>query len=238
MRGPRPGSGGVDRRRAEVVAGYDAVAALYADHVHDELRHKPFDRDWLDRLAALTVGAGPLCDLGCGAGHVAGYLDAGGAEVFGADLAPTMLREAHRLHPGIRFERQDMLALTIPAGSLGGIVAFYAIVHFSPAQVGTALRECWRALRPGGSLLLAFHVGDGVRHVAEFLGQPVSLDFVFFQPDEVGAHLVAAGFEIAEVTIRDPYPAVEYPSRRAYVLARKPARTGVAGGGDQPAATT
>ena len=38
-----------------------------------------------------------------------------------------------------------------------------------------------------------------------------------------------AGFEEVEVIERDPYPGVEYPSRRAYLFARR-----LAGGGGAP----
>jgi hypothetical protein len=35
-------------------------------------------------------------------------------------------------------------------------------------------------------------------------------------------YLNAAGFEIEETVVRAPYENVEYPSHRAYILARKP----------------
>ena len=50
------------------------------------------------------------------------------------------------------------------------------------------------------------------------------MDFFLFQPSEIRRHLETAGLEIDEVIERDPYPEVEYQSRRAYIFARKPAR--------------
>jgi SAM-dependent methyltransferase len=207
---------------ADVARSYDAVADAYADRFRGELAHKPFDRAWLDRLVDLARGLGPICDLGCGPGHVAAYLRSRGADAFGADLSDEMVRVARRLNPGIRFERQDMLALTLPERSLGAVAAFYAIVHFSLDQAERAFAEVGRVLVPGGHLLVAFHVGDETRHVDELLGRRVSLDFRFFAVDDVLARLEAAGLAIAEVTLRYPYPDVEVATRRAYVLARKP----------------
>ena len=208
--------------RQRIQEGYDAIAEAYADHFSDELAHKPFDSMWLDRFATLTAGT-RVCDLGCGPGQVAAYLHARGADVLGADLSDGMLRQARRLHPSIAFRREDMLALTFANDSLGGIAAFYAIVNLNPDQAEAAFRECRRVLAPGGHLLLAFHVGDETVHVDELLGRPTALDFTFFQPDDVVACLEAAGLDVCDVTLRYPYRDVEYPSRRAYILARKPA---------------
>ena len=202
--------------------GYDAVADAYADHFADELAHKPFDRMWLDRFAALTAGA-PVCDLGCGPGQIAAYLHGRGADVFGADLSEKMVEQARRLYPAIQFRQEDMLALPLADASLGAITLFYAIVNLAPDQVDRAFRECRRVLRPGGYLLVAFHVGDEVRRVDELLGRPVSLEFALFQPDDVVACLEAAGLDVRDVTLRYPYKDIEYPSRRTYVLAQRPA---------------
>jgi SAM-dependent methyltransferase len=73
-----------------------------------------------------------------------------GSTCWGADISEEMLRQARRLHPSIEFRREDMLRLGLDDGSLGGIVAFYAIVNFSADQVDQGLRECRRVLAPGG----------------------------------------------------------------------------------------
>jgi len=205
-----------------VRAGYDAVAREYADRFAGELAHKPLDRDLLARFAADIRGRGPVYDLGCGPGQTTAFLHGCGVDVRGLDLSPGLLAEARRRHPGLEFESGDLLDLPLADSCLAGVVAFYAIVHLSPSGLRRALGEMWRVLRPGGRLLLAFHVGTGSIHVEEFLGRPVSLDFVFFFPQDVTGELVQAGFAAVEVVERDPYPEVEYPSRRAYLFASKP----------------
>ena len=109
---------------------------------------------------------------------------------------------------------------------MAGVVAFYAIVHFSPDQLRRALAEMHRVLRPGGRALLAFHIGRGVVHVDEFLGRAVALDFTFFEPAAVAAELERSGFGAVEVIEREPYPEGEHPTRRAYLFARGPANQG------------
>lgn len=207
----------------QVRAFYDAVAEEYAERFADELRGKPMDRALLERFAADVRGAGPVYDLGCGpGGQTTAFLHALGVEVRGMDLSPAAVAEAARRHPRITFETGDMLAPPLVDGTAAGIVAFYAIVHFSPGQLRTALGEMHRVLRPGAPLLLSFHVGGQVVHVDEMFGRRASVDFLFHPVEEVEAALRGAGFAQVETIAREPYPEVEHPTRRAYVFARRP----------------
>jgi SAM-dependent methyltransferase len=208
----------------DVESGYDAIADEYARRIYDELRHKPRDRELLDRFAESVRDRGMACDLGCGPGQVARYLHERGIQVCGVDLAEGMLQRARQLNPGIDFHRGDMRALPFVENAWAGIAAFYAIVNLSPAEVAQATREIWRVLQPSGQLLMAFHLGEDVAQVADDIwGCGVSLEFTFFRASTVLEYLSEAGFEIDEVIERDPYaPDVEYQSRRAYIFAHKP----------------
>lgn len=207
----------------DLQSGYDRVAEDYAEHFRDELEKKPFDRRMLDWLAEKVGGLGVVCDMGCGPGQVARYLHDRGVKACGVDLSPRMVERARSLHPGVPFRQGDMLALDgVPDDSYGGVAAFYSVIHVPRPSLNGALAELKRVLRPGGVLLLAFHIGREVIHRGEWWGKEVSLDFIFFETGEMKDHLTAAGFELEEVIERDPYPGVEYPSRRAYIFARKP----------------
>src|SRR4029079_4409150 len=144
-------------------ASYDSVADEYTRRIANELEHKPFDRDLLDRFAREGAGRGPVCDLGCGPGHVTRYLHERGVDVFGLDLSPAMVAEAQRLNPGIGFHQGDMRALDAADGKWGGAAAMYSLIHIPRAQVPGVLREVRRVLKPNGLFLLSFHVGSEVR---------------------------------------------------------------------------
>lgn len=206
----------------QISSSYDALAAKYVAHIYHELEHKPLDREWLARFAATVGTPGPICDLGCGPGHVARYLHEQGAQVLGVDLSPRMIELARQLNGGIEFRVGNMAALSVADGSWSGIVAFYSIIHLPRTKIAAVLREFWRVLRPGGEVLLAFHVGDEVRHIDTLWEQQVALDFLFYPRAWIEEQLRAAGFEIAESTERDPYEGVEVATRRAYIRARKP----------------
>ncbi len=207
----------------ELQSSYDRVAENYAVQFQDEMERKPFDRKMLDWLAEKVGELGIICDMGCGPGQIARYLHDRGVNVCGVDLSPEMVRQAERLHPEISFQQGDMLALAgVADNSYGGIAAFYSIVNLPRASVASALQEVRRVLRPGGVLLLAFHIGAGIKHLDEMLDKKVSLDFFFFETAEVKDYLRTAGFALEEAIERDPYTEdVEYQSRRAYIFARK-----------------
>jgi SAM-dependent methyltransferase len=211
----------MEQTSRHIRACYDAVAWEYAERFAGELAHKPLDRELLSRFASEVRGDGEVYDLGCGPGQTTAFLHGCGVNVTGVDLSPNLLGEARQRHPGLKFESGDMLALPRADASLAGVVAFYALVHLAPAGLRRALEEMRRILRPGGRLLLAFHVGEGSIHVDEFLGHAVALDFVLLTPQAVTGELARLGFVAVEVIERDPYPEVEHPSRRAYLLARK-----------------
>jgi ubiquinone/menaquinone biosynthesis C-methylase UbiE len=208
-------------------AGYDRVAAEYARRIYGELAHKPLDRQLLERFADQVRGKGPVCDLGCGPGQIARFLrDQGVVEAFGLDLSPGMIEQAQQLNPDLQFRVGNMRSLPAEENSWAGIAAFYSIIHIAREEVTGVLREWRRVLQPGGVVLLAFHVGDEVIHLDEWMDETVSIDFVFFRRDEMESYLTQAGFEIEESIQRSPYKEVEHPSQRSYIFARNPQEVG------------
>lgn len=198
--------------------GYDAIAQRYADQFLGELAGKPLDRALLDLVATEVGDLGPIADIGCGPGHVARYLHDRGAATIGLDLSPGMIDVAKAAHPGIDFQVADMRALPFPDGVWGGIVALYSIIHVEPTELAAVFREFSRVLRPGGTVLISFHIGDERRHVEEMLGSAVDLDFQFYRRGFVADGLEEAGLAVSAYIERQPYPH-EVSTVRGYLLA-------------------
>jgi SAM-dependent methyltransferase len=179
-------------------ASYDAVAVGYAERFRDELAAKPLDRAMLAGFAELVraASAGPAADIGCGTGRVTAYLNDLGLPTFGVDLSPQMVAVARRSYPGLRFEVGSMLALDIPDGSVGGMLAWYSTIHVPDERLPDAFAGFCRVLAPGGHALLACQVGDEPLHLAQALGHPVSLDFHQRQPERVAELLDQAGLVV------------------------------------------
>lgn len=203
-------------------AAYDTVAVDYAERLRTELAAKPVDRALLAAFAELVqaAGGGPVADLGCGPGRVTAHLRALGLSAFGVDLSPAMIAVARRAHPDLRFDEGSMTALDLPDGVLGGIVAWYSIIHTPPERLPMAFAEFHRLLAPGGQVLLAFQVGDERVHVEQAYGHAVSLDAYRLSPERVGALLSQAGLVVHARMLREPDETEKV--QQAYLLARKP----------------
>ncbi|MER5427312.1 class I SAM-dependent DNA methyltransferase [Streptosporangium roseum] len=186
-------------------ASYDTVAASYADQVRDLLDQTPYERAFLGLFADMVqaAGDGPVADVGCGSGRITAYLRRLGVDTFGIDLSPAMVEVARRDHPGLRFEVGSMTDLKLADVSTAGLVAWYSVIHIPDDEIGRVFTQFRRVLRPGGPLLLSFHVGDEPRLITKgYGGHPMKVYVHRRQPDQMAGWLNDAGFTIeAQMTL-------------------------------------
>jgi ubiquinone/menaquinone biosynthesis C-methylase UbiE len=201
---------------------YDALAASHAEVVASSLEDRPIDRALFAAFADLVRagGNGPVADVGCGPGRVTILLSELGLDAFGIDLSPGMLALARRTYPHLRFEEGSMLALDLPDASLGGLLAYYSIIHIPWDQRPQLFTEFHRVLTPGAPLMLTFQIGTEQAQYTELFGTPVTLDVYRQDPTEVATLLREAGFALTMTAIREREPTEK--THHAYLLAQNP----------------
>ncbi|MBN2622184.1 MAG: class I SAM-dependent methyltransferase [Acidimicrobiales bacterium] len=132
----------------EVSPGYDIWAERYdgpnpavdvdATEVHD-------------MLAALPAGV--ALDAACGTGRHSRHLADRGFEVIGVDTNRTMLARAEAKVPEGDFRIGDVTALPVDDGAVDVVVCSLALTHV--ADLGAAIAEFARVVRPGGTVIVS-----------------------------------------------------------------------------------
>jgi SAM-dependent methyltransferase len=186
-------------------SSYNTDASGYTEKIRGLLGASPYLRASLALCAELVHGAGggPVLDVGCGPGYVTGHLHDAGVDAFGIDLSPEMIAIARRDYPDLRFEVGTMTDLDLADGSVAGVLAFWSVIHVPDHAMPGVFEQFRRVLRPGGPLLVGFHVGDETRHTSEgYTGRPINVESHQRQPSKVVGWLRDAGFTIeAELVI-------------------------------------
>ncbi|TCB91263.1 class I SAM-dependent methyltransferase [Micromonospora zingiberis] len=200
---------------------YDRVAEEYVKVVPDRFAEDALGRGMLAAFAELVRANGrqPVADLGCGPGHVTAHLKSLGVPAFGVDLSAKMVEIARRRFPALRFEVGSMTALDVADGQLGGIVAWWSILHLPRTALPAVFAEFNRTLAAGGSLLVGFHVGDEELRPERAYGHPVAYRTQLLSPDTVADLLHQAGLVVTARLVQEPGEGFNRP--QACLLARK-----------------
>ncbi|MFG1836994.1 class I SAM-dependent methyltransferase [Micromonospora sp. NPDC049175] len=178
-------------RSEKVRQAYGSVADLYIDLFGTTQKINPDDPAFIGRHLAGQTGT--VLDLGCGPGHLTGYLRSLGVDARGIDLVPEFITHARAAHPDVEFHLGSFERLDVATGSVDGILAWYSLIHLPPEEVDGVLGEFRRAMAPGGKLVLGFFDAD---EVGPFAHKVVTA--YRWPPDEVSARLSRAGFREVE----------------------------------------
>ncbi|MFE6806740.1 class I SAM-dependent DNA methyltransferase [Streptomyces sp. NPDC057696] len=189
----------IDDWLTDTRTSYDTVAASYAELTRHLLDETPEERAVLALFAELVraQGGGPVVDVGCGTGRITGHLRTLGLDAFGIDLSPGMIDVARADHPRVRFDLGSMTDLALADASVTGLVAWYSLIHIPDDDISSVLTHFRRVLRPGGPLLLSFHVGDESKMKTEgYGGHPMKVYVHRRQHDQMIEWLNEAGFAV------------------------------------------
>jgi len=158
---------GEGQRAAEV---FDALGLTYEKAFARSEAHLA-SLEWL--LGRLAPGSRVL-DVGSGTGRpTASTLADAGHEVLGVDVSPVMVELAVRQVPRATFRLADIRELPLEEGTFDAVCVYFSLLQMSRAEQSQVLGRLARALRPGGSLVLATVPADVEDLAIEFMGRPV-----------------------------------------------------------------
>ncbi len=106
-------------------------------------------------LAQELAGAQRVLDVGTGGGAMAALLQQQGAEVWGLEPSPYLLRHAARAHPGLNLVQGVMEDMPLPDAWFDGVAVHFVMHEVPPKYLQAGLMEIARVLRPGGKLVIA-----------------------------------------------------------------------------------
>ena len=199
---------------AAIAAAYDARAAEYVALAGEVEQMDARDAASIARWRDDTPGL--LLDAGCGPGHWTAFLAEGDREVRGVDLSAEFVETARRRHPDIAFDLGSFRELPFANGAVGGILAWYSLIHTPPDDLPAILDEFARVLAPGGRLLLGFFEG-GPREAFAHAVAPAH----FWSAEALGELVQDAGFELVSGERRARMPGEVSARPHGSLIARR-----------------
>lgn len=141
-----------------------------------------------------------IIDVGCGPGQWTNYLCANGVDVEGVDPVSEFVDVARQRYPDVDFRIGRADRLGVEDASLGGVLAWYSLIHIDPDQIGVVLTEFARCIGPGCGLAIGFFEGP------ELAAFDHAVTTAYFWPvDVLSSHVERAGFVITDAQTRtDP----------------------------------
>lgn len=178
-----------------VRAAYGVSAAEYTELLGSVEDMRDLDRQHIDRWASRVTG--PILDAGCGPGHWTDFLHRQGADISGVDLVAEFIDSARLRFPYVSFRVASLRTLDVAESSLGGVLAWYSLIHLDPPGLPQVLTELHRVLRPGGQLLIGFFEGES----GQVLDHAVTSAY-YWSIDRMSSILQDAGFEVRDIKTR------------------------------------
>ncbi|MEZ5086349.1 MAG: class I SAM-dependent methyltransferase [Tessaracoccus sp.] len=136
---------------------YGARAGEYVAAVGSVSHVAAPDLQLIEKWALGTEG--PVLDVGCGPGQWTHYLTGLGVDAEGVDPVTEFIEHARATYPYGRYRLGRAEDLGVADGALGGVLAWYSLIHTTPEGIDTPLAEFARCIRPGGGLALGFFTG-------------------------------------------------------------------------------
>lgn len=194
--------------------GAGTLARAVEEHGYFELerRYRGTEEEILDRISVylpwLKTIPGPVLDLGCGRGESLALLRDQGIPARGVDSSARMVALCRER--GLDATEGDLFGTLaeVEERSLGAVASFHVVEHLPPGSLDRLVRLAYRALRPGGVLILETpNPLSMVVAARNFWLDPTHIRPV--HPESLKLMYELAGFDPVERLDLRPYPETE-----------------------------
>lgn len=171
-------------------------------------------------ISRLLPKPGRMLDVGCGSGDYIGYFRERGWEAYGVENAGPAAEHASAVR-GLAVHRGDIFSAGFPDGHFDLVAYFQVLEHVADPR--EQIRESFRILKPGGTLLVQVPNVESAqfrRHRERWLHLSAPQHLSHFSPATLWKLLGSEGFEVKaerQFSIRMD-PLVEAVSRRPELL--------------------
>ena len=178
-----------------VFGAYTRRATEYIEVLGSIDRAAQQDRDYLLSWADSVDGL--ILDVGCGPGQWTNYLREAGVTVEGVEPVEAFVDDARVRYPQASYRVGRAEQLDVADESLGGVLAWFSLIHTPPEELEAPLVEFARCVRRGGSVALGFFEGAA----GESFDHAVTTAYLW-TVDALTVRLERAGFVVSDARTR------------------------------------
>jgi len=110
----------------------------------------------LNDLKQYVLAGDRVLDLGCGNGRLSAIFSAQDIDYVGVDFSKNLIKIAKKLHPELRFQQADALALPFPDNYFDKVISIAVLHHIPSKELRLQFfREAKRVLKPNGLLIIS-----------------------------------------------------------------------------------
>lgn len=209
----------IDAIKQSCMDYYNHLHASYYEKYHNDLEHKAYDKEFLQRFVGQIPAKGKILDIGCGSSaQQAHFFRDMGFKVTAIDLSEKCIETAKQMFTGITFRKMDMLEMDFETNAFDAINAFYSFIHIPDEKTNRIFSQSNRVLKTNGIMAIAVYAND-------FYGYYNKNDIPVFYRTYSQAGLIKLlsqhGFEIIDIEERQAIYDFEFQCERIYLTAKK-----------------
>lgn len=191
---------------------FDRKASSYHQNSHVQQD----SADWVAAWLPNDINKARCLEFGAGSGNLTKSLIPLFSHVEASDIAPAMVAEGRRRHPGAHWDVRDAWSPDIPSVPEWDMITSASMLQWAPDPV-VVIQRWSRLLRPDGRILCGVYVSPSLPELGLLL--PETRQFPWLNSDEWVQAFAAAGLKVhrhESLTRRYVYPSPQVMMRRLH----------------------